>query len=509
MSDDERLIEESEPAPVSSCWRRRFALLAPLLLAPFAAVPLLARRQERAELTDIVELAPKGIYPLLRGGVAVYGEEDQDKAICVGNILSAGAWLSGGLLKVTGAVQDCDSSNFGGTAETSVSVNISAMPGLCARNIAGAIRDFSTTALLLEGAATACNKERIADIKCITAVTNSVRQAGHLARFSSELSIFCPENLDVTSLYLCINRVEGVGWSVDPLLGSIAASARLCGAEGKPPKEDVGACVGEILGAAAFVAAAALDIWRAADFECLSALDSAKVLTLNSKEKDRINARCAVFAGGAARTFGIAAAKASEASKHCALAKGASCSRAASFAAAALSGAAEGMAFMRLECGGPLKCCTQLPGNPPKFECDCTTQSILELKEENKVRSSRCARFTSGALKELAVTVSLLSETAGTCGPNTGSAACSHFLGGAVAGGFFLSEAISRASWQCKEIDDTGFRAFFRCGQATGFMGDSVDTMTAAIGGALRDCAFGDTKRKSNWLSYSRRFFLP
>ena len=27
--------------------------------------------------------------------------------------------------------------------------------------------------------------------------------------------------------------------------------------------------------------------------------------------------------------------------------------------------------------------------------------------------------------------------------------------------------------------------------------------------GALRDCAFGDTKRKSNWLSYSRRFFLP
>ncbi|CAJ1457291.1 unnamed protein product [Effrenium voratum] len=44
------------------------------------------------------------------------------------------------------------------------------------------------------------------------------------------------------------------------------------GAEGKPPKEDVGACVGEILGAAAFVAAAALDIWRAADFECLSAL---------------------------------------------------------------------------------------------------------------------------------------------------------------------------------------------------------------------------------------------
>ncbi|CAE7311447.1 unnamed protein product [Symbiodinium sp. CCMP2592] len=44
-----------------------------------------------------------------------------------------------------------------------------------------------------------------------------------------------------------------------------------------------------------------------------------------------------------------------------------------------------------------------------------------------------------------------------------------------------------------------------------GFMGESIDTMAAAIGASLRDCGYGfsTVQRKSGWLGFGRRYFLP
>ncbi|CAK9001894.1 unnamed protein product [Durusdinium trenchii] len=509
MEEDDGFLQEViSPSVDAPPWRfRKLFQLAGFSAALLflASVTIVFNDPARyGKLSESIQLSDKGIFPLITGGTRRFGEEDEDNFVCVGHVLSAGAWLGAAALKINAAVTSCDPKRYGLNVpeEERISNNRSVRAALCTRDILAHLRDLTQVAQLLEGASTACNRNRVENIKCATAVTNSLRQSFHASRFASELQVYCPEETDVVSLYICINRVEGVGWALDAMLAGIGAAARLC--VGKPiePRADYGSCVGEILGGAAFVAAAGMNIWAGADFECLSAQDPREVLTLTQDEKDRINARCALFAAGAARTFEIAIAKVTEAAGHCGAAGNTACGRSFSLGAAALSGSAESMSVMRLECVSPLSCCTELQNGT--FQCDCTAERIVEVREINYIRRGRCARFTSSTLKLLSVAVSEMSEGADECTTGTSSSACASFVGGAMAGFFFLMEAISRATQRCKDPLQR-----FWCSQDIGFMGESMDTMTHAMGAALRDCGYGNTPRRSNFLSFGRRFFLP
>jgi len=457
-------------------------------------------------LSGVLQLADKGIYPLIRGGTRMFGEDDEDNFVCVGHVLSAGAWLSAAALKINAAVVECDRSRYG--VNVSVERRVADTPevraGLCARDILGHMRDLAQTSQLLEGAATACNDKKVKNIRCATSVTNALRQSFHTSRFMSELSVYCPvEEKNVFNLFICINRVEGVGWALDAMLVSISAAARFCDTnEKRVPATDIGSCVGEVIGGAAYVAAAGMNIWSAADFECFSAQDPRDVINLTQEEKDEINARCALFSTATARTFAIATSKVTEAAGHCGASGKTNCGRSLTLGAAALSGAAEAMSNMRLECISPLSCCEEVTRG--HFQCDCTGKRILEIREANAILRQRCARFTASTLKNLAVAVSLISEGTGECTEATASLGCSSFISGAMAGFFFLVEAISRTTVRCKDDLDRFF-----CSQDIGFIGESVDLMTHALGAALRDCGFGAAPMKSNWLNYGRRFFLP
>jgi len=258
-----------------------------LLVGLTLASPSFARS---ARLSGILQLADKGIYPLIRGGTRIYGEDDEDDAVCVGHVLSSGAWLAAAALKIHAAVVECDPSRYGANVseERLVTEYRGARPGLCARDITGHMRDLAQTSMLLEGAATACGEDKIENIRCTTAVTNTLRQSFHASRFASELDVYCPLETNIFSLYLCINRVEGVGWALDAMLAGISASARYCGTKEKSvPQLDVGSCVGEIFGGAAYVAAAGMNIWAGADFECMSAQDPRDLVNLTQKRRTR------------------------------------------------------------------------------------------------------------------------------------------------------------------------------------------------------------------------------
>eukprot|EP00439_Symbiodinium_sp_Y106_P085119 s278_g27.t1 len=211
-----------------------------------------------------------------------------------------------------------------------------------------------------------------------------------------------------------------------------------------------------------------------------------EILKLTLTEKDRINARCAQLSASSARTFAIAAAKASEAAQHCSpsinVSKEARCGRTMSLGLAALAGAAEAAGRMRRECGSERACCQSRVGSPFEFDCDCTGEFFQEKVKRDGFREKRCARWASGMLKELAMVWTMMSEAAGECGDNDfASNACSHFLGGTFAGLFFFSEAISRMAARCKDTPDRPI-IYFSCSQDLGFLGESIDTMAAAIG---------------------------
>eukprot|EP00913_Durusdinium_trenchii_P023052 g21644.t1 len=374
----------------------------------------------------------------------------QDNFVCVGHVLSAGAWLGAAALKINAAVTSCDPKRYGLNVpeEERISNNRSVRAALCTRDILAHLRDLTQVAQLLEGASTACNRNRVENIKCATAVTNSLRQSFHASRFASELQVYCPEETDVVSLYICINRVEGVGWALDAMLAGIGAAARLC--VGKPiePRADYGSCVGEILGGAAF------DARRSELFRSCRTLWSRGQHCLRPK----------LFSGSSGLVWfcGVYVRDAPGMREPTEL----------------LHGITERL--LASKCGAAMTC------------------------QINYIRRGRCARFTSSTLKLLSVAVSEMSEGADECTTGTSSSACASFVGGAMAGFFFLMEAISRATQRCKDPLQR-----FWCSQDIGFMGESMDTMTHAMGAALRDCGYGNTPRRSNFLSFGRRFFLP
>jgi len=307
-----------------------------------------------------------------------------------------------------------------------------------------------------------------------------------------------------------------MSWSLDAMLGAISSAAKTCGAtKVAVPKADYGSCVGEVLGAAGFIAASGVNTWNAANNSCLSALEPEDIVALSPREKDLVNGRCAQLSSSTARTMSIAAAKASEAVGHCSgmvtVTKNARCGRAVALGLAALAGAAEGASFMSRECGNVASCCSSTAGNPLNFTCDCTAEVLEDLQKARARLKKRCARFASSTLKELAMVWTMMSEASAECsGDDISSKACSHFLGGTFAGFFFFSEAISRQTLRCKDTKETPI-TFFDCSQDMGFMGEGIDTMASAIGAAIRDCAFGfgPTKRQSSWLGFGRRYFLP
>lgn len=538
-----RLVdEEHEPttAPSPACWRARcsfrltvLALTSTVLLvlAIVAGPHIHGRLWELGEIRDVVSLADLGPPPNYRGGGILdpkLAKRSRDLGVCVGHVISAGAWTAAVALKAAGASVECDLGNYGPDpgdrqfrridrtiAEDPESLKLRGP--LCARNVLAFIRDSATVGTLLEAAADFCSHHRIDNIPCASAVTNVVRQSAHFSRFASELAVFCPEDSEIRSFFLCGNRIEGMGWAIDALLGAISAAARTCGATDVDftPNVDYGSCVGEVLGSAGYIAASGFNTWNAANFGCLGALEPEEILKLTLTEKDRINARCAQLSASSARTFAIAAAKASEAAQHCSpsinVSKEARCGRTMSLGLAALAGAAEAAGRMRRECGSERACCQSRVGSPFEFDCDCTGEFFQEKVKRDGFREKRCARWASGMLKELAMVWTMMSEAAGECGDNDfASNACSHFLGGTFAGLFFFSEAISRMAARCKDTPDRPI-IYFSCSQDLGFMGESIDTMAAAIGASLRDCGYGfsTVQRKSGWLGFGRRYFLP
>ncbi|CAE7534101.1 unnamed protein product [Symbiodinium natans] len=532
--------EEREPATSSqpTCWRRfRFCRLTALALTSAALLALAAvegsplrRLWELSNLEDVVQLADKGAPPNYRGGQALDPKAGSDMGVCVGHVISAGAWAAAAALKVTSAMVECDLRSYVDGAKISslgigfrkkpIALDPSLRGPMCARSVLGFIRDLASVGTHLETSADYCGKDRIDDIKCASAVTNAVRNAAHFSRFASELDAFCPQDSGLRNFFLCANRIEGMGWAIDAMLGAISGAARTCGATAadlpQPPAQ-YGSCVGEVLGAAGYIAAAGFNTYNAANFSCLGALEPEKIAKLTHFEKERINAQCAQLSASSARQFAIAAAKASEAAGHCSsitsIQKEGRCGRTLALGLAALAGAAEGAGFMRRECLETAPCCQSRVGSPFEFECNCTSQKLLDRVRRGNIRAKRCARFTSSTLKELAMVVTMMSEGASECGgPDIAGNACTHLLGGAFAGLFFFSEAISRMTLRCHKSPNHNFFQYFACSQDQGFMGEAIDTMAVAIGASLRDCGLGyapGRERKSSWLGFGRRYFLP
>ncbi|CAE7233956.1 unnamed protein product [Symbiodinium sp. KB8] len=515
---DEEHQPASDPSP---CWRRGYSFRLTVLAVTSAVLLVLAvagpqmhgSLWELGEIRDVVSLADNGPPPNYRGGGLLdqkLAKKGADLGVCVGHVISAGAWTAAVALKAAGASVECDLGNYGPDpgdrqfrridrtlAEDPESLKLRGP--LCARNVLAFIRDSATVGTLLEAAADFCSNHRIDNIPCASAVMNVVRQSAHFSRFASELALFCPEDSELRSFFLCGNRIEGLGWIIDALLGAISSAARTCGAKDvdftPKPKVDYGSCVGEVLGSAGYIAASGFNTWNAANFGCLGALEPEEILKLTPTEKDRINARCAQLSASSARTFAIAAAKASEAAQHCSpnanVSKEARCGRTMSLGLAALAGAAEAAGRMRGECGSQRACCESRVGSPFEFDCDCTGDFFLEKAKSDKFREKRCARWASGMMKEISIVWTMMSEAAGECGDNDfASNACSHFLGGTFAGLFFFSEAISRMALRCKDTADRPI-IYFACSQDQGFMGESIDTMAVAIGASLRDCGYG------------------
>ena len=174
-----RLVdEEHQPASAPSpCWRRRCSFRLTVLAVTSAALLVLAivagpqmhgSLWELGEIRDVVSLADNGPPPNYRGGGLLdqkLAKKGADLGVCVGHVISAGAWTAAVALKVAGASVECDLGNYGpdpGDRQfRRIDRTIAEDPEsrklrgpLCARNVLAFIRDSATVSRALRSECT-------------------------------------------------------------------------------------------------------------------------------------------------------------------------------------------------------------------------------------------------------------------------------------------------------------------------------------------------------------------
>ncbi|CAE8692937.1 unnamed protein product, partial [Polarella glacialis] len=122
-------------------------------------------------------------------------------------------------------------------------------PAFCTRSILALIADLSQISNLLTGASEACGKEIIRGSNCGVGVTQSVFASAAIGRFSAQLNLTCLEEVvKLDGDFLCSETLEGLAWNLDTLGSGLSSSIFFCKSNHpyKRPKEDYGACVGEV-----------------------------------------------------------------------------------------------------------------------------------------------------------------------------------------------------------------------------------------------------------------------
>jgi len=429
---------------------------------------------------------------------------------CVGNILAASTWASNLGLKVAASMAECDPASYASSTSLHGSHSGERAP-FCARAILSFIPDLSYVTQLIIGADQACRTDVLNHTDCGVAVLDVVQGLVEISRFASQLNISCLPKVVHTFLdgdFTCSESLEGVAWNLDSLGSGISDSMLFCT---RPPPYTMpsfnsGACVGEIMSASAYIAAAGLYMASATNYDCPEALTPEQLA--DPVEYELAHGKCARDSSAFIRTLSLASAKTASGAQHCG-GFNSPCGADVSLSAAGLAGASEAASIMRQFCNPPPGCC-KLNTTSFKYKCDCNVQALATFDKLKVTYSQLCSRYTGAMIKTLSSAADAASNARGQCeGPKhfTKANACASFVSVAAAGFGFLIEAISRQAVDCAQEQNQGGE--FSCGQDTGFVGDALDTSARGIGGALVNCGFGNVLTSSKPLPLRRRFYTP
>mmetsp|Transcript_91975 Transcript_91975/g.166045 ORF Transcript_91975/g.166045 Transcript_91975/m.166045 type:complete len:538 (-) Transcript_91975:4-1617(-) len=431
---------------------------------------------------------------------------------CVGNILAASAWTANLGLKVAASMAECDPASY--ASSTSLHGNHAGERApFCARAILSFIPDLSYVTQLIIGADQACRTDVLNHTDCGVAVLDVVQGLVEISRFASQLNISCLPKVVHTFLdgdFTCSESLEGVAWNLDSLGSGISDSMLFCT---RPPPYTMpsfnsGACVGEIMSASAYIAAAGLYMSSATNYDCPEALTPEQLA--DPVEYELAHGKCARDSSAFIRTLSLASAKTASGAQHCG-GFNSPCGADVSLSAAGLAGASEAASIMRQFCNPPPGCC-KLNTTSFKYKCDCTVKDLAIFDKLKLLYNHQCARYMGSMIKLLSSAAASASDAKGHCGgPKTftKATACASFVSVAAAGFGLIIEAISRQMTSCAMVTshNTGDDEF-ACGQDIGMSGDALDTAAEGIGGALVNCGFGHVLSLSQPMSLSRRFYI-
>lgn len=258
----------------------------------------------------------------------------------------------------------------------------------------------------------------------------------------------------------CGQQLERIDWSLGPFSAMFTESVRKCTDD---PKSggllDYGACVGEVLSAAGYVAAAGLELSDAPG-SCNPTLGGT-------------GASCTVTISSGLRAFDIGAAKAVRGAGHCG-GKSTTCGRDLTLLGAALLAASQFSGNMAMVCNKP----------------------------DNK---ASCTQFSAAVVTELMVISAKALEAANTCkGTDKANLVCGSAVSKILAAIAFDVQEIAIVVQKCPQGPSQNL---YNCGRAVERIGQGGDVLSRSIGASAADCGLGENPAASKPIGLPRRFF--
>mmetsp|Transcript_31368 Transcript_31368/g.86235 ORF Transcript_31368/g.86235 Transcript_31368/m.86235 type:complete len:461 (+) Transcript_31368:42-1424(+) len=319
----------------------------------------------------------------------------------------------------------------------------------CSRDIFGVLRNAAWAAQLVSSSLKTCGAKLR---QCAQAISTVLRMSFTIGEAASQMASSCAQDSPTDrNLYDCGNWLERIAWVTDPLSDKTSETIDACNdhkIESNPKK--IGACVGELLSLAAYIASAGLQLGYAGKVCAPSYVNTNADAPAN----------CGIGVTSALRCFALAGAKATRAAGHCG-GLNTMCGRDIGRMSAAVMGLAEWASKTHLKCGAV------------------------------DVAPELCAMASSGMVKELAVITAKASDAANTCASaKLATNACGSAISKAIASVAFLSQQISEAVQACNPgyVEANGM---YRCTMRMEFVSQAVGTLSYAIGNSVTDCGLG------------------
>jgi len=395
-----------------------------------------------------------------------------DYAMCAGDTIAATMYIASGGMQIAAAVKDC---------------RLEHDAQRCSRDIFAVVRDFSQAAQHLTEALEVCG-----DIRddCADAITTLIGVATTVGESASQMADVCGPTAE--DLNLCARSLERLAWSLDPLGTLSARSLGSCSKDhaGKPYL-DYGACVGEALGSAAYIAAAGMEIAYAVSacsslpqtghtaFGVFRGNGFATDFSGHAGRRRSNAARCVTAVSFVVRCFSLAASRANQAAMHCGGSKS-TCGSDISLMSAAIFGVSEQASEMAQTC-------------PP---ADVGFDWRL------------CGIFSSSMVKELAVVAAKAADSANSCrNIDRANSACASDISKTVAGVAFMAEEIVASTEACNKMFLQGTSLYVCSRRMERLGGQGANVVARGIGAAVLDCGLGSKPRLSLPLNLPEPFY--